>query len=308
MRRPDTQLLAVFLGVLVAMHFWFGGRLTLDKLTAKTPLVAVGLLSAAAATDRIRRNATNARVPHRLSAAASVLADWLPAIFCIVVYENLHDIVRLVHEETLDQTLARIDLWLFGVQPTVWLQGIANPWLTDVLAFAYGSYFFTPTILATLLYVHGRTSEFRTFMLLVITAMYAGFLGYMLVPAVGPLHTLRDVYTSPVQLTGVWLHDATSALMNEYRAINRDCFPSLHTAISTVTLAWAWRVRDRVPSGRLLARVYLVLTLALWFSTVYLRYHWVIDVIAGWVLAAVVLIVVPRWADWHQRRVEAGAR
>jgi membrane-associated phospholipid phosphatase len=306
--RPETQLLALFLVVLIAVNVAFGGRLTVDKLTAKTPMVAVVLLSVAAAADAIRRRARNLRLSGTASAVARILADWLPAILCIVVYENLHDVARLVHSDTYDARLARIDLWMFGTQPTIWLQRLVSPWFTDVMAFAYGSYFFTPTILATLLYVRRQTADFRLFMLLVITAMYAGFVGYLLVPAIGPLYYLRDAYTNPVVLKGIWLHQATAAVMNEYRAINTDCFPSLHTAASTITLVWAWRVRDRIWCGRALAWVYLVLMVALWFSTVYLRYHWVIDVLAGWALAAAILVFVPRWSAWHQRRLEVSGR
>ena len=306
--RPETKLLALFLVVLVGMNAAFGGRLSVDKLTAKTPMVAVVLLSVAAAVDGVRHRLLRLRRPSTAPAILRIVADWLPAILCIVVYENLHDVARLVHSDTFDAGLARIDMWMFGTQPTIWLQRIVNPWLTDVMAFAYGSYFFTPTILATLLYLRREMNDFRTFMLLVITAMYAGFAGYLLVPAIGPLHHLRDAYTDPVVLKGIWLHQATAAVMDEYRAINTDCFPSLHTAVSTITLVWAWRVRDRVWLGRALAWVYAALMVALWFSTVYLRYHWVIDVLAGWALAAVLLAFVPRWYERHQRRVEAAGR
>lgn len=289
--RPETLLLAVFLAVLAVLEALYGGRFNADKLTAKVPLAAVALLwLTAGANGRWRR--------------ARVLADWGPAILCIVVYENLHDVVKLVHPGTLDAALARLDLALFGVQPTLWLQPLSRPWLTDLLTVAYGSYFFTPTILGAILYAQGRLREFRTFMLLVVATMYLGFLGYVLVPAVGPLHYLHAQYTNPVHLQGLWLHRAAERLMNDWRSINRDCFPSLHTAVSTVTLVFAWRVRHLVTPGRLLVAVYLPLTACLWFSTVYLRYHWVVDLLAGWLLAGLVLAVAPRWSAWHERYVE----
>jgi len=310
--RPETVVLAAFVAVLAGLRLAYGGPLTADKLTAKVPLAGMGFIMAAGVlADRLawargHAGSLPGRAARPWPAAARLASDWLPVVLCILVYENLHDVVKLIHHDTLDPQLARIDAWMFGVQPTLWLQRLASPWLTDGLALAYSSYFFTPTILGVLLYAAGRTREFRAFMLAVIAAMYLGFLGYVLVPAIGPLYYLEGQYDAPARLAGLWFYDAAHAFMNDYRSINRDCFPSLHTAISALTLAWAWRARALHPLGRTVAWVYLPLTLALWFSTVYLRYHWVIDLIAGWALAAIVMVTVPRIARWWHDAAEGG--
>jgi len=61
--------------------------------------------------------------------------------------------------------------------------------------------------------------------------------------------------------------------------IKRDCFPSLHVGISFVVWLYAWRNSKRL--GWILAP----LVLSLWVSTVYLRYHYLIDCVAGFLLA-----------------------
>ncbi len=300
--RPETVVLAAFLLVLAALRLAYGGPVTADKLTAKVPLVAMAAIAAGALVDRFGPARRSASAPgglasRRWPSPARLASDWLPVILCFLVYENLHDVVKLIHQDTFDRQLAQIDAWMFGVQPTFWLQRIANPWLTDLLSMAYSSYFVTPTILGALLYAAGRTEEFRTFMLMMIATMYVGFLGYVLVPAIGPIFYFEGQY-DPARLAGVFFHRGAEAIMNDYRSINRDCFPSLHTAISTLTLAWAWRTRKLHRLGRVVAWVYLPLMTALWFSTVYLRYHWVIDLVAGWFLTALVWVAVPRLARW----------
>ena len=281
--RPETAALILFFFVLAILRAIYGDTLTADKLTAKVPAVAMALIAVAACTDRTRLffrfagDGSNTRRP----AAVHVLLDWLPAILCILVYENLHDLVKLIHQETFDRQLAAIDGWIFGVQPTLWLQRITVSWLTDLLSVAYSSYFFTPAILAGLLYTSGRIDEFKIFMAVVIVTLYAGFIGYVLVPAVGPVYFLADRYDSPPLLSGLVFYHAAEALMNDWRSINLDCFPSLHTAVSSLTSLWAWRTRRLHPLGRLTAAIYLPLNSTLWFATVYLRYHWVIDLIAG---------------------------
>ncbi len=71
------------------------------------------------------------------------------------------------------------------------------------------------------------------------------------------------------------------------------CVP---TAASLVTLIYAWRyVR---PWFWLL----LPFVLGLWVSTIYLRHHYFVDLVAGWLLAPVAVFVAPRIDRWWARR------
>lgn len=192
--RPERAVLAFFYIVLAVLRAIYGDTLTADKLTAQVPTIGMALI-AAACSDRTRlsnRFAGN-RNDGWWPAAFRILLDWLPAILCILVYENLHDLVKRIHQETFDRRLAAIDTMIFGVQPTLWLQRYAMPWLTDLLSLAYSSCFFTPAILAGLLYTSGRIREFKKFMLVVVVTMYSGFLGCLLGPAAGPIHWRVDL-------------------------------------------------------------------------------------------------------------------
>ena len=76
--------------------------------------------------------------------------------------------------------------------------------------------------------------------------------------------------------------------MDALEGIQWDAFPSGHTAIAIIVLAMAARYQRR------LFYPLLVITVSLMISTVYLRYHYVIDVIAG-VLLAVWCLGVTFW-------------
>ena len=69
-----------------------------------------------------------------------------------------------------------------------------------------------------------------------------------------------------------------------------NCFPSLHTAISAAMAGIAWGG----PSRRY-QHVAWVFAAMIAFSTIYLGIHWVVDVAAGLVLAAVAVHFVSRW-------------
>ena len=102
----------------------------------------------------------------------------------------------------------------------------------------------------------------------------------------------------------VWAYDPkVENIINSYPLVRQhlysfndinNCFPSLHTAISTVMAILLWR--SSMP--RPLRITAASLAAAIVFSTLYLGIHWVVDVIAGLVLAwCVAALVSRRWPD-----------
>ena len=67
-----------------------------------------------------------------------------------------------------------------------------------------------------------------------------------------------------------------------------DCFPSLHCAVSSYILFFDRRHR------RWRFWLYLVPCVGLWVSTLYLRYHYFVDLVAGFALSAAALWFVNR--------------
>jgi membrane-associated phospholipid phosphatase len=77
-------------------------------------------------------------------------------------------------------------------------------------------------------------------------------------------------------------------MLDSFEGITRDCFPSGHTELTVLVLYYARKFDRRIFWWLLPFGIGIVL------STVYLRYHYVIDVIAGAVLAgAIVVITTP---------------
>jgi len=76
--------------------------------------------------------------------------------------------------------------------------------------------------------------------------------------------------------------------LDRLESAHYDCFPSGHTELTI--LAW-WL--SRLVSNRLF-RIYLAYTPLIIFATVYLRYHYTVDLLAGIVLAAALIYLAPR--------------
>lgn len=197
----------------------------------------------------------------------------------LVLFNSLGGLIPHVRSRTYDQLLIRVDYALFGVHPTVWMERLVTPALTAALQFAYVSYYFIPVSLGVTLIARHRRVEFEHALFGIVLCFYLSYIGYLLVPAVGPRFTLDKLQTAGLQAGRMIA--AIQDILNRLEQNKTDAFPSGHTAIALVSLYYAGRSGERVLFAILAPAV-----LALIVSTVYLRYHYVIDVIAGIALAA----------------------
>jgi len=207
-----------------------------------------------------------------------IVRDWFPFLVILMMYYSLWgDATHLLVTHDRDAQLIALDQRLFGFQASVALQRIVSPPLTAWMQFAYAFHIWNIPLVACFIYLYRPRPRFREMMSGLIAISFFGLLGYLLVPAIGPMYTLRSHYTVPlVQPLAVFSQQI--GFMDLAR-IRRDCFPSLHVGISLVVWLYAWRNSKR------LAWILAPLVLSLWVSTVYLRYHYLTDCVAGFILA-----------------------
>ena len=216
-------------------------------------------------------------VARRPWAAAAI--DWLPLPLVVFTYEMLHRVVPGCWPGTIDRWLADADLALFGDHAAVLLDPIVARPLTTLMSCFYAAYYPLMVSLALWLYLRGMRTAFREYCAGVVGSLFVGYLGYLFLPALGP-HAYLPHGTWSVPLDGDFIGPAIRSLNENHQgAFPRDAFPSLHTANAVTVLLVAWR-HDRRAFG-----VYLVPCLGLIAATVYLRWHYVVDVAAGAALA-----------------------
>ena len=215
-----------------------------------------------------------------------LLRRWAPFAGILPVFQSLGFITHQLRPD-MDRYLIAIDFRMFGVNPTVWLERFAAPWFVDVLALAYSSYYFLPVILALFLHFDKRQHELEHLFLAVTIGFFMSYVGYLLVPAIGPRYTLNQLQTIPIK--GRWLANQLLDFLSANEVNKRDCFPSGHTGITLIVLYYA-----RVYHKKLFAVLLPVGTLLI-LATVFLRLHYVIDVIAGFVLAALAVLAAELW-------------
>lgn len=218
---------------------------------------------------------------------SSVLHDWYPVALMGLTYKELTYLIPRIHPRDFDSVLAAIDHRIFGVHPTVWLERFTWPALTEVLQLTYSTYYFLPVVLGVVLWKTDSLEKFHFFVFVVVLGFYVSYLGYIAVPAIGPrfLPSIAEAQTTP--LTGLLFFQPVRRMLDSAEGITRDCFPSGHTELTLLVLYYARKFHRRTFWWLLPFGVGIVL------STVYLRYHYVVDVAAG-ALVAFAIIAITR--------------
>lgn len=217
----------------------------------------------------------------------------LPLLAVLSLYRTMNFFISVVSPVDRDQSLAAIDRFIFfGHNPSYLLERLITPLLTRYLYAVYVAWFPLVFLTILLLFLRGHRRNLNQFLLAMLITFYSGYVSYLFVPAVGP------IYAMPfhIDLNGGALGAFTNGMTHNL-GIARDVFPSLHTAI---TLVMYWAVARSERSLRWPARV---LAASILFSTVYLRFHYVIDVLAGILLAWLTTSLAPRlYAAWERQR------
>lgn len=234
----------------------------------------------------------------RLPKALRVAVDFYPAAFIPFVFESLGPLIAAARVPR-DELLIAIDRALFGGDVTVMLERFVTPFWATFFYVAYSTYYFLPIVLGGFLW-HASAESARRFIFTLTVAFYVSYAGYFTIPAFGPRTAQAELYTVPLATTSV--ARAIERTINELEHTKLDVFPSGHTMITVVVLIVAWRRARNVFWWLLPVAVLLI------FSTVYCRYHYVVDVIAGILLALLTVPLGERLYDSLARRQRPAPR
>ncbi len=288
--RPADLPVLGGLAALAATGAAFRGSVA-DGLTlaAWTLVVAVAYLGASWLESRL----TAPSVRAMLRVAAVTLA--LGYLFGAVAPLQL-----VLHGRWLDQSVLEIEQAVFGVQPTLWLERWVRPWFTEWLMFTYVIYLAFYPALAVLLWQRHGEAALEHYLLALGLANVACDLGFVLYPVAGPLPFIGGLYTVPLDGWGwTWLAEV---LRHRAHYVG-GTIPSPHCAAATVMWGVLWRWHR--PAFWTLAPIIL----SLYLSTVYGRFHYLTDAVAGVAAALGVLVIAPpllaAWNRMAERKSEA---
>lgn len=237
-----------------------------------------------------------------------IIHYWYIAPIILITFRQLFFMIKPIRVQDYDYLFIEIDRWIFGSDPTHFLYQFSSPLLTEILQIVYGLFYLLPIILGLSLLRKDRYVALDFALFSVIYGFYLSYLGYFLLPGIGPRFTLHDFNTINQTLPGLYftnyLRDMTNSAegipagtLNPAAVVQRDVFPSGHTMITLIVMYLSVRLRSRsryffIPIGSLLI-----------FSTVYLWYHYVIDLIGGLVFMIISLWSGKIFFNWWRRKV-----
>lgn len=205
---------------------------------------------------------------------------WLPLLLGPFLYWELRWLIPGLGHAHQDAMVIAWEHSLFPSDPSRTLaERFYHPAASELLHFAYASYYGIVLVPPALLYLRAKREEYAQ-TLLTLSLVYAVcFITFMLFPVDGPrfLHGPAAAPPGPIRDAVLSLLDSASA--------RGTAFPSSHVAAAVVASVCALRFQPWI--GRLAA----VLTALLIVGTVYGGFHYGVDVLAGLIVGALVSIV-----------------
>jgi hypothetical protein len=214
---------------------------------------------------------------------------------------QLREILPAVAPWTIDARVYALDMRVFGVEPSVYLDRFVTPATTEWFAFFYFLYFLILSVhILPMVYWSRSTRLLGRFATGAVLMFTSAHLLYMLVPGYGPYWYLRDSFHH--ELTGGPFWHLVRQTVDAGGA-QKDIFPSLHTAGPTFIAIFSYRHRRLFPFKYTWPVVTFLATQII-IATMFLRWHYLIDIFAGLALATIAALLGQRIADWERAKRE----
>jgi len=272
-----AQNLAFQDGIALSFHGYMYLRVSLapdsgEAVVARTMALALLVVTACAMVltrGEVIRNPRARALTYRLGL-------FLPMVFS---YFEGRVLLPALQADLMDYRLYAIDLWLLGTTPSVWLDAWNVEPVVEWLSFFYYGYFAVLVVMLVPPLLIGKGQSLHELMAGALLIVAGGHFLYTVVPGVGPFATLT--FEDPLH-GGFWWNQVKVTVAAAGAQL--DIFPSLHTAFPAYFTLYAFGQRARAPwswAWPFLAFVAFNIILA----TMFLRWHWFIDVAAGALLA-----------------------
>jgi len=194
-------------------------------------------------------------------------------LFLIVAFSQIELVNLMFFDRYLDPFFIRLEESVFGMQPclTFW-EAIPNRIFSEYMHMSYFLYY--PTFFFVTLYPFFKR-DLETFIrsVFIITFSFLFFyLLYIILPVLGPRPAIPE--TADIPRNGCFF---AWVMVQIYKVGGNvgAAFPSSHCGMSVVTALLVFRSIKffRVPA--------LIITISICMATVYCRYHYVVDSVAG---------------------------
>ena len=229
------------------------------------------------------------------------LRHFYPVLLYTAFYRETGELNQMLHRGYIDDVFVRLDGHIFGFQPSIKLmEWLPNVFVSEMFYISYFSYYVMIVGVGIALYLRNRRQFFH-YVSVVSFVFYVLYLVYIFTPVIGPRMFYRDFngFTLPAELIPPGLKDFPDNIqagwffqimkwIYHYFEAYGSAFPSSHVAVALTTVYFSFKYLRRI------RWMHLTMAILLCISTVYCRYHYGVDVLAG-VATAGILIPIGEW-------------
>ncbi|HZM95760.1 MAG TPA: phosphatase PAP2 family protein [Vicinamibacterales bacterium] len=225
------------------------------------------------------------------STALRLVRDWHPIVLFPFLFKEVEPLAAAIGNWRMTSTIVALEAMLFGGQPSLYLsQQLAFVPLSEFLHFCYLAYVIVIPAVAGYWYICNRRA-FSELLLMLSVVMLGSYLFFILLPVDSP-------YYLSARLAPPLSDHFFFGLVHQVSArggARGGAFPSAHVSGALVVFLVAWRHQRRLAC--LLSPIIAGVVMA----TVYGRFHYALDTVAGLLLAVVVVFSCRRLVDRKSR-------
>lgn len=231
-----------------------------------------------------------------LKKTKSFLKDWVPFIGLLLSYEVLRGFADAINTKVNFYPMIIWEEKIFGILPTIQLQhALYQPnvvhWYDVLFMLVYFMHFVYPLLIGLYFWFNNR-GYYKKFVISLLLISFSAFIFFVSFPTAPPWLASEKGYIPEVhKIINETLNktNANHSVSTFYQKLNPNpvaAFPSLHSGYVTLTLLILFDYS--LVAGLL----FLPFPIALWFGVIYLGEHYVVDIMAGAILALFCYLVV----------------
>ena len=195
----------------------------------------------------------------------------------------------------IDEFLSNLDQNIFKFQPSIEFSKHFNSlFFSELFYFGYFCYYLLPLVVLGILYKF-LPQKIEEFGFILITSFLLYYFIFIIIPAEGPqfYFTFPDNYIEAQGIFG----NAIKLIQKNGEAPTA-AFPSSHVGISWIVIFWLFQ------NFRKSVKYFIPFVVLLMFSTVYIKAHYFVDVVAGFISAPIVFFLTFKFYKFLNHKLD----
>ena len=194
----------------------------------------------------------------------------------------------------IDEFLSNLDQNIFKFQPSIEFSKHFNSlFFSELFYFGYFCYYLLPLVVFGISYQFSP-QKIAAFGFILITSFLLYYFIFIIIPAEGPQFYFPFPENS-IEAKGIF-GNAIKLIQKNGEAPTA-AFPSSHVGISWIVIFWLYQ------NFRKSVKYFLPFVILLMFSTVYIKAHYFVDVVAGFLTAPIVFFLTFKFYKFLNRKL-----